>query len=435
MRRRLLGVVFVVAMVAMVGLAIGKYAGAFDGGVPVTLQVERVGSQLTTKADVKVRGLKVGTVTDVDATATGATVQMQIDSDKVRLIPAGVSARLLPKTLFGEKYVSLVPPDGTIGGGVRPLAAGSVIPQDRSSTAREVERVLDGLLPLLQEVPPQDLAMTLGSLSQALTDRGETLGQTLVRLQKLTGGLRPAIPDLQADITQLADFADNVDQAAPDLLSALDNLTVTSRTIVDQREALQDLFGSITGASDDLRGFLAANSDNLIGLAGSVRPTLETLARYAPEFPCFFNTIASLIPLGDAAFGKGTGKPGIHVTIEIVNNRGKYKPNKDEPRYLDDRGPRCYPVYDLAPQYPPDGPLKDGASVPAPAVGQPRSSAEQAGLIPASYTGMGLPNSPAERQILAELVSAQTGDAPEAVPTWSSLLLGPLYRGAEVTLA
>ncbi|WP_433556884.1 MCE family protein [Pseudonocardia xinjiangensis] len=438
MKRRLQGLAFVVVLLAMAGLAVGSYAGAFSDDVPVTLKVDRVGTQLVPRADVKVRGLNVGTVRSVSTDGSGATVQLALDRDKIAQIPRGVSARLIPKTLFGERYVSLVPPNGAAG---PPLAAGDVIPEDRSEAAREIERVLDGLLPLLQAVPPQDLATTLGALSQALSGRGEDLGKTLVQLQKLTGGLRPAVPDLQEDITQLADFAGNLNQAAPDLLDALDDFSVTSRTIVEQRQQLNDLLTGVTHAADDLRGFLVANRENLIGLAASSRPTLESLARYAPEFPCLFGQLAGLVPRVDEAFGVGTDEPGLHVTLEIVNNNGKYVPDRDEPRYLDDRGPRCYPILPLGPQRPPGGPFKDGSKPPPPPAGSPTGSAADFGAIPTSfsdgpagYTGMGLPNSPGEQQVVAELTAARDGSSPAAVPSWSSMLVGPLYRGAEVTL-
>jgi phospholipid/cholesterol/gamma-HCH transport system substrate-binding protein len=441
-KRRMQGLAFVLVLVTMVGLAVGKYAGAFEDGVPVTLRVDRVGNQLTERADVKVRGLNVGKVQTVSADASGATVELSLQPEMLDQIPANVSARLIPKTLFGEKYVSLVLPDGPTGA---PLAAGDVIGQDRSETARELERVLDGLLPLLQAVEPQDLATTLGSLSQALAGRGENLGETLVRFQELTGGLQPAIPDLQEDITQLADFAGNLDAAAPDLLDALEDFTVTSRTVVEQRRELNDLFTGLTGASDDLRTFLAGNRENLIGLAASSRPTLESLARYAPEFPCLFDQLDGLVPLADQAFGKDTGRPGIYITLEIVNNQGKYIPNQDEPRYEDDRGPRCYPILPLGPEQPPDGPFRDGTKPGKPSVGTPMGSAEEFGAIPASstlgpasgpsvYTGMGVPNSPGEQQMVAELIAAQDGTSPAAVPAWSSMLVGPLYRGTEVNL-
>jgi virulence factor Mce-like protein len=434
MKRRVQGLLFVVVLLALVGLSVGSYAGVFDRGVPVTLQVDRVGNQLAEKADVKVRGLDVGKVTAVTTDGEKATVQLMIDPDKVDLIPANVSAQLIPKTLFGERYVSLVLPDGPRA---QPLSAGDVIPMDRSASARELERVLDGLLPLLTAVEPQELATTLGAMSQALEGRGENLGQTLVRLQQLTSGLRPAVPDLQADITELADFARNVDEAAPDLLDALEDFTVTSRTVVEQRAQLRELLTSVTAASDDLRGFLDANGDNIIALAGSARPTLATLARYAPEFPCLFNQLAGLVPRLDEAFGAGTDNPGLRATIEIVASQGKYIPNQDEPRYLDDRGPRCYPIIIPGPDQPPDGPFKDGTKPHdnPPTITQ-YGDAEDFGAVPTSYSGadMGVPNSPGERQVVNELLALQQGTSPDAVPAWSTMLVGPLYRGTEVNV-
>lgn len=434
MKRRLQGVLFVVVLLALVGLSVGRYAGVFDRGVPVTLEVDRVGNQLAEKADVKVRGLDVGRVTSVTTNGEKATVELLIEPDKADLIPANVSAQLIPKTLFGERYVSLVLPDGPRA---QPLSAGDVIPIDRSESARELERVLDGLLPLLTAVEPQELATTLGAMSQALEGRGENLGQTLVRLQQLTSGLRPSIPDLQADITELADFARNLDKAAPDLLDALEDFTVTSRTVVEQRAQLRELLTSVTAASDDLRAFLDANGDNIVALADSARPTLATLARYAPEFPCLFNQLAGLVPRLDEAFGAGTDNPGLRATIEIVASQGKYIPNQDEPRYLDDRGPRCYPIIIPGPDQPPDGPFEDGTEPhDNPPTTTQYGAAEDFGAVPTSYSGadMGVPNSPGERQVVNELLALQQGTSPDAMPAWSTMLVGPLYRGTEVRL-
>jgi phospholipid/cholesterol/gamma-HCH transport system substrate-binding protein len=428
--KALRGLAFLGVLVLLVSLAVGKYEGAFRSGIPVTLKVDRVGTQLDPKADVKVRGLIVGSVTSISTDGAGATVAMSLDPRLADQIPADVTARLLPKTLFGQKFVSLVPPTDS---SPRRLAAGDVIGEDRSQSAQEVEQVLDDLLPLLQDVRPQDLATTLGSLSRALQGRGTELGQTLVRLNTLTAGLNPALPDLQADITQVADFSEHLSDSAPDLLNALSDLSVTSRTIVDQRDGVHQLLTSVTGASDDLRGFLDANGSNVIALASSSRPTLATLARYAPEFPCLFGQLTDIVPRLDTVFGKGTAEPGIHITAEIVVNRGKYVPG-EEPKYADNRGPRCYPLLPLGPQYPPDGPFRDGTQPPPAPVGQPGADFASYGMIPSSYD-MGVPNSPGERQVMAELVALRDGTTPNAVPAWSSMLVGPLYRGTEVRVA
>ncbi len=442
-RRRLQGVAFLAVVVSLVSLSIAKYNGAFSDGVPVTLQVDRVGTQLQERSDVKVRGLIVGEVEQLSSSGDTATVQLQLDPEQIDLIPANVSARLLPKTLFGEKFVSLVIPEQPAE---ESLSAGDVIPEDRTRTAREIESALDGLLPLLQEVKPQDLAMTLGAVSQALEGRGAELGDTLALQQQYVSELNTALPELQEDITRIADFAETYSEAAPDLVEALEDLTTTSRTVVEQRQNLSILFDTVTNASTDLEGFLRANQENLIGLAASSRPTLESLARYAPEFPCFLDSLTGLIPLIDEALHAGTEAPGVYITLEVVNHRGKYVPGRDEPEYNDDRGPRCYPRPPAGvnyPQYPPDGPFRDGSSAPAAGGNSPEDLGlgDVDELTPSSTTapqavgaGMGLANSPQEVAMLTSLLAAVEGKDPADVPRWSTLLVGPLLRGAEVTL-
>ncbi|MEQ3550530.1 MCE family protein [Pseudonocardia nematodicida] len=471
--RVLQGLAFLTTLTVLLGLAVAQYAGVFSPGVPVTLNVARVGTQMSERADVKVRGLIVGQVEQVSTDGATTSIRMSMDPALIEQIPADVEARLLPKTLFGEKFVSLVPMGPASTGH---LAAGATIPEDRSREALEVERVLDELLPLLQAVRPQDLAATLGSLSSALQGRGDQLGETLEQLGVLTAGLNPAVPDLQEDVRQLADFSQNLSDAAPDLLDAVDDLAVTSRTLVEEREGLRDLYGSVTGASDDLRAFLDANGEDLIGLAAASRPTLETLARYSPEFPCLTGQLADLVPQINDAFRPGTDRVGVNITLEIVANRGRYLPDQDEPEYLDDRGPRCYPIpVPEGTQYAPDGPFRDGSVPGPPPDGQPvgppadfgvedygtfdgtyswdlvqdqtalngagvlpplTGALGQIGIAPSSTAGLdpGVAGSAGERAVVAELMAASQGGTPETVPAWSATMVGPLLRGAEVNL-
>jgi hypothetical protein len=44
-----------------------------------------------------------------------------------------------------------------------------------------------------------------------------------------------------------------------------------------------------------------------------------------------------------------------------------------------------------------------------------------------------LTNTPAEQEFVAQLVAPGMGVRPEQVPGWSTLLLGPVFRGAEVS--
>jgi hypothetical protein len=213
---------------------------------------------------------------------------------------------------------------------------------------------------------------------------------------------------------------------------------------VEQRDNLLAMYGTLTTTSLDLHGFLAVNKNNLIQLADVSRPTLDLLAKYAPEYPCLLKGLTEFKPIMDEVFGKGTDEPGLHITLEITASRGKYEPGKDDPEYADKRGPRCYDIVprpDPFPQYPPEGPVKDGSTSPPPA----RSATD--GLLPpntgtirddgtvvSSYSGVpSLANSPEEQDFLAALLAPQFGLSESEMPSFTALLLGPLYRGTEVT--
>jgi phospholipid/cholesterol/gamma-HCH transport system substrate-binding protein len=440
LRRRLLGVVFIAVIALFLSVTVAMYNDAFTEVVKVTLKTDRVGNQLLVDSDVKVRGMVVGQVKAIRTSGDGAELDLALDPEQVRHIPANVSARLLPKTLFGERYVNLVVPAERQD----PLAEGDVIEQDRSSGAIELERVLDDLMPVLQAVQPEKLATTLTAMSQALENRGKPLGETLVQLDSYLGEFNPQLPKLKDGISRLADVSDVYADAAPDLVQALSDATVTSRTLVEQRENLLTMYGTLTTTSLDLNSFLAVNKNNLIQLADVSRPTLDLLAKYAPEYPCLLKGLSEFKPIMDQVFGKGTDEPGLHIALEITANRGKYQPGKDDPEYADKRGPRCYDIVprpDPFPQYPPEGPVKDGSTSPAPArsatdgvlppnTGQIR----QDGTVVSSFTGVpSLANSPAEQDFLAALLAPEFGMEKREMPSFTALLLGPLYRGAEVT--
>ena len=440
LKRRLLGVVFIAVIALFLSVTVALYNDAFTQVVKVTLKTDRIGNQLLVDSDVKVRGMIVGQVKGIRTSGDGAELDLALDPEQVRHIPANVSARLLPKTLFGERYVNLVLPAERED----PLTEGDVIEQDRSSSAIELERVLDDLMPVLQAVQPEKLATTLTAMSQALENRGKPLGETLVQLDAYLGEFNPQLPKLKDGISRLADVSNVYADAAPDLVQALSDATVTSRTLVEQRDNLLAVYGTLTTTALDLNSFLAVNRNNLIQLADVSRPTLELLAKYAPEYPCLLKGLSEFKPIMDQVFGKGTDEPGLHITLEVTANRGKYEPGKDDPEYADKRGPRCYDIVprpDPFPQYPPEGPVKDGSTSPPPArsatdgVLPPNTGTiRDDGTVVSSFGGVpSLANSPEEQDFLAALLAPQFGLKKREMPSFTALLLGPLYRGAEVT--
>ena len=172
---KLLGVIFIGLLVLGIWTSYGVFTKKFSSYDELTLQTSKIGLQLPSRADVKIRGVIVGEVLDYEPTAEGADITLGLYQDRTTDIPENVTASILPKTLFGEKFVSLVVPEGGSSG--QAIAAGDVI--QRTDLSIEVEQVLSDLYPLLRAVQPADLNTTLNAVATALEGRGEQLGETI----------------------------------------------------------------------------------------------------------------------------------------------------------------------------------------------------------------------------------------------------------------
>ncbi|MEU1117758.1 MULTISPECIES: MCE family protein [unclassified Streptomyces] len=407
-RRRLAGVVFLVVPALLVWLAIAVYDKQFTDSDPVVVETGSVGNEMHRGAEVKLRGVVVGEVREIDATDDGARLTLALRPGSLARIPADVRAQMLPTTLFGERFVALVPPRSPA---TRTLEAGAVIPQDRSASAVELQQVLDNVLPTLTAVQPQKLSATLSAVSRALEGRGDRLGETLAVLDSHLRKFNPQLPTLNRDLKELVKVSHVYADAAPDILTALTDFTTTTKTLAEKESELSGALGATTTTAEDMTAFLRQNEDNIIRLSASSRPTLELLAEYSSAFPCTLRTLADFVPAMDKALGKGTDRPGLRVDVTTVPSRGAYRPGRDTPSYGAGGGPRCYPVPYLG--------------VTAKPAAQASAAAEQ---------DLGPANSPQENDLVNELLAPATGKAPTSLPEWSSLLAGPALRGTEVTL-
>ena len=421
------GVAFIAVVALLVGLSIASFQKRFTPVVGVTLLTDRIGSQLQASSDVKLRGLIVGEVRSISTTGNGASLQLALKPEMAALIPANVSARLLPKTLFGERYVDLVSPDA--GGPGRTIADGDVISQDRSSVAIELEKVFADLLPLLRAVKPERLSATLNALASALEGRGTRLGQNLVLVDSYFKEINPKLPVLQADISGLADLASTYAVAAPDLVRAASTLATTNTTIVQKKDVLAGFLAGTAGFANEASGFLEANGERIIRVGQVQRPTLAVLARYSPQYPCFTQALVDWRPRIDEAFRDSQ----FHITVEVAPQRAGYRPG-EEPRWGETRGPDCLGLPDPGGSQakPHQGPhFDDGTN----AGGSSAGSALPAAFAGASGSTIveadsGLAGTEEEQRVVAALLSDGGSGEPSAITT---LLAGPMLRGAVVS--
>jgi len=423
---RMLGIIFLCLLLVGVWLTYALFAKKFTHYDRVTLLTDRVGLQLPDRADVKIRGVLVGEVLAQKATATGASLTLGLYPSQLDSIPSDVTGAILPKTLFGEKYVSLeAPSDQTSSSGAATshIEPGAVI--HKTHVAIEVEKVLSDIYPLLNTIQPADLNETLNAVATALEGRGAKLGSTIETLDHYLKRINPQVPRLVNDIKMAAKVSDTYNAALPEIADILRNSITTATTLQDHATELRSLLTNVTAFSQVGNQFLADNGDNLIELGNVTEPVVRMLARYSPEFPCLLGGLDNLTPRVADAFRNFT----LHITLETLPRQPRTYTTKDKPRYGDDRGPACGHLPN--PPWSQSNPLK---VVPNLNDGVDEPTGKGTDRAPVDFGGMSYAGTPAETSVIDQLLAPGLGVSAKQVPDLGALLVGPLARGAKVGL-
>ncbi len=217
--------------------------GGFQTGMPVSavFSGRGVGQQLPIGGDVKIRGVLVGTIRDIDLADDGtARVELLVEEDAD--LPVTTAAEIRSKTVFGQKWVELIPPDSD-GGPL--LAAGDTIPDSRTKEPLELERSLQLGHDLLSRLPLRDLTTMFSTLADGFTgseaDARRAIDRGLVALRAVNA----RSGELDLALVQLRQTAEWLDENDGDIVSFMESLDEANRALVgaapEYRASLQSV--------------------------------------------------------------------------------------------------------------------------------------------------------------------------------------------------
>lgn len=327
--RPLAGLATVVAVGLIVGLAILLFRGSFTKTVPLTVISDRAGLVMNPDAKVKVRGVQVGKVGTIESLPDGrAALHLEMNPAQLRLIPGNVTADIASSTVFGAKFVDLIPPDNPEG----TIEPGRVLQGDHVTV--EINTVFQQLTQVLNKIDPVKLNETLGAMSAAFSGRGEKMGQTVTDFEALLAKLEPSLPNLSHDIESMSAVSNAYGDAAPDLLRTLDNTNHLSDTIVDEQKNLDSFLVSAIGLADTGNDVIGNNRQALSKTLSLLAPTTDLLNEYAPALYCALEGMAFINnqpPQMD---------PGIMVQLAFTLGVERYRYPQNLPSYAKG-GPQC----------------------------------------------------------------------------------------------
>jgi virulence factor Mce-like protein len=325
------GLLTVLTLTLIFVLAVGLFRDSFKNTVPVTVISDRAGLVMYPEAKVKINGAQVGKVASIEPLPDGgAALHLALDPASLDAIPANVGAEIASSTVFGSKFVDLVPPADPSAAS---LSAGKVI--RGSNVTVEVNTVFQQLVSVLSKVEPAKLNQTLGALSKSLSGRGDKFGQSLVDLDSAFTKLNPALDNLNHEIAIAPTVFNAVADASPDLVAILDNTARVSGTIVDQQGNLDALLMSAIGLADIGNDVVATNRQSLTDVLHLLVPTTDLTNQYNAALTC---GIGGLIPL---ATGPGAPVPGAVLLQSFFLGRERYRYPGNLPKVAAKGGPQC----------------------------------------------------------------------------------------------
>lgn len=341
-QERLVGILMVCLLFGVAALVAGLYTQAFKSTVRVVVRADRAGLLMAPGNKVVLHGVEVGKVAGIAQIPDGVALTVGLNPDATDRIPQNITAKIVPTTVFGTKYISLGVPGQP---SAERISEGDVIANE--SVTVEVNTVFDNLASVLNSVDVAKLNATLGNLASALDGRGDDIATLASELDSYLGKLGGDLPALRRDLRAGSHVADTLSDVSPELFRILRNATFTSGTITSEAAALDAVLADVSALGTRARRVVSANGEKFVDLFATLRPTTGLLAEYSPGLGCFISGLAVTDRLLRDAVG-GTN-PGLNLDSSVVPMEGAYTYPEDLPKVAADNGPACHGLPKLTP--------------------------------------------------------------------------------------
>ncbi|MFB4302561.1 MCE family protein [Actinomadura sp. NTSP31] len=214
-------------------------------------------------SDVRVLGVKVGTVNSVRAQGTQVRAVMTVDHGIV--VPADAKAVAIAPSLVADRYVQLTP---AYTGGPK-MASGATIPAERTATPVELDQIYDSVRKLSDELGPNGvnkdgaLSRVLGTGAENLQGNGRDIRTTTERMAQAAKTLSGSQKDLFATISNLSTFTTMLKTNDGQVRQAERQLADVSGFLADDRHELDAALKELAAALARVKVFIHDNREQI----------------------------------------------------------------------------------------------------------------------------------------------------------------------------
>jgi phospholipid/cholesterol/gamma-HCH transport system substrate-binding protein len=218
---------------------------------------------LYTGDEVRILGVAVGTIEEIEPQPTNTKVTFSVDSEYP--VPADVRAAILSPSLVSARAIQLVP---AYDGGPK-LAVGASIPQERTAVPVEwddfraqLEKLTDSLQPTTPG-GPSPVGEFINTAAANLRGEGDTARETVIKLSQALSALGDHSTDIFSTVRNLQLLVSALSSSSDLLASFNVNLADISAALTNSPNEVANATKGLDAAVSDLRGFIADNKEGV----------------------------------------------------------------------------------------------------------------------------------------------------------------------------
>ncbi|MPZ68501.1 MAG: MCE family protein [Actinobacteria bacterium] len=256
----IVGIISILAIGLGVGLAFSVNRFSFIKGVyPIYADLQDAAG-LIPGNEVRVAGVKVGTVTQIVLTEDAARIKMEIERD-VQL-PEETRLEVKLKTLLGQKFIDLQMPKSYLtaaAGEGNPasatggyLSSGDVIPLDQTRIPYEIHQAATEGTEKLAAIDKRALRKMLGVLANTVGASKEELGRLIVSLDEAGVVLEDKGPEISALLRNAEKVSDTLAASDKDFDAILKSSAEVFDTLADERATTSSLLAATNDLTKNL---------------------------------------------------------------------------------------------------------------------------------------------------------------------------------------
>lgn len=329
------GAVGLVIVISLITIGIKASFGAFDTGYELRGTFAAAGQGLISGSDVKIRGVNVGEVKNIRLVENQALITLRIEDDTQ--VPVNAQAVIRPKTLFGEKFVDILPGDDELSGPY--LDDGDEIADTLGGF--ELERVLTDAYPVLEAVDPAELAVVLDELAEAGRGLGPNINRSIVNSATLAELGASNDAEFRQFTSDLALLSEELEILAPDLVAGAQDLNAALPTLNARSDQLDQALSDTARLAADVADLLEANesftTNALTNGSKSLQVLFDRRAQIQPLLVGLTQYTRTLAEAVRIEVGDGTLMAAVKGIVSVQGTiEGHESPEPEDPSPVDD---------------------------------------------------------------------------------------------------